>query len=351
MVRPEVLATVRLVNDEDDGIQNVPADILARSLVGVQQLVYLLASVQEQRTIKSRFRPSQEIQQRYVLKCQVPQSGSYTIPMMLGGDVDDTLFTNFAEVLGTVMTLLTTIDDGGLDGLVDVLPDSKIRNRALREVRKLLPKPGDGWRFGFQVGDEPGVLMSSDRAIATIDKALNQDSPEDTIMTVTGELIRIDFDKRTIVLRYPPTSTEIECVYVDDVEETMIESRRELVQATGRFTLDQEGNPAKLVDVTQLEPVDLSPIAVKSFGWDDRTFRLMQPLVLYPQLDEDSSQLYVVEEPDITLLAYAQTREQLWREIDEQLACMWEEYVQCDPDELAPDAIQLRKRLLAMVEE
>jgi hypothetical protein len=186
------------------------------------------------------------------------------------------------------------------------------------------------------------ALLIPDNAVPLIDRELAQDTPENTVMTVTGELIRIDFDKRTVVLRHPVTHKEIECVYVDELEETMIENRRGMIQATGRFTLDDEGYPNKLTDVTQLEPVDLSPISLKIAHWNDREFRFRQPLTLNPSLDED---------PVLTLLAYAQTREQLLQEISEQIAFMWDAYVRSSEDGLAPDALRLRQKLLETVSE
>lgn len=345
MVDRLATATIRLTNDEED-THEVPADVLVRALAGMQQLVYVIATAQEQRTIKDRFRLSQEIQQRYSLTCKLPQTGSYAMPIALGaGQEGVSLFTNYLELLSKAECFLNAIHQGNVDRLVDLIPDGKLRNRGLRAVRKLLPKPGEGWRFGFQQLDHREVLLSSDTAIATIDRELAQVSSEDTVMTVTGELIRIDFDKRTVVLRYPPTHTEIECVYVDELEETMIENRRGLIQATGEFTLDQEGNPTKLSNVTQLQPVDLSPIHLKAVQWNDRMFRFRDSLVLHPKLDEESSQLYVVEDPALTLIAYAQTREQLLQEISEQVAFMWDAYVSADDEALAEDALTLKRRL------
>jgi hypothetical protein len=351
MVEPEANATIRLTNDED-GLHEVPADILARTLSGLQQLVYLIASTQENKRIRDRFRLSQEIQQRYTLSCRIPKPGSYAVPIALGsGDVDTSLFTNYSDLLSKAETLFSSIASGQLDPVSDVFPDGKVRNRVLREVRKLLPKPGEGWRFGFQRDDRPEILLIPDNAIPLIDRELAQDASEDAVMTVTGELIRIDFDKRTVVLRYPATHKEIECVYVDELEETMIENRRGFIQATGRFTLDDEGYPIKLTDVTQLEPVDLSPISLKVTHWNDRSFRFNTPLSLNPSLDEESQQFYIVEDPDLTLLAYAQTREQLLQEIGEQITFMWDAYVESSEDDLAPDALRLRQRLIETISE
>jgi hypothetical protein len=345
MSSTETLATIRLTNGEP-GMHEVPAEVLARVLSGMQQLVYLTASVQEQRKIGVRFRLSEEIKQRYSLSCRIPVPGSYALPVSLGmSEVDTSLFTDYKILFEMIDGLFASIQSRSLDHLFDVFPDGKVRNRALREVRKLLPKPGEGWQFGFQVGVKEEVLLVPDDAIPTIDRELAQDSPEDTVMTVTGELIRIDFDRRTVVLRYRPTHRELECVYVDELEETMIENRRGLIQATGQFTLDEEGNPTRLTNVTKLEPVDLSPITLKTVQWQGQTLRFTRPLLLEPKLDEESSQLYVVENTDLALVSYAQTREQLVQDINEQIVFMWDAYVETT-DALAPDALKLKQRLV-----
>jgi hypothetical protein len=342
--------TIRLTNNED-GKHEVPADVLARTLSGMQKLVYLVATVQEQRGFDRRFRVSQEIQQKYTLCCQLPQSGSYAVPFTMGtGDAQMSLLSTYESLLESIEGILSSIYSGQLDDLVRHIPDGKLRNRVLLEVRQFLPKVGEGWQVGFQRVEHSEVLLTADKAVAAIDRILSQDTPEDTVMTVTGELIRIDFDKQTVVLRYPPTRREIECLYVDELEETMLENRRELIQATGQFTLDEEGNPIKLTGVIRLGAIDLSPLSLKAVSWNTHQFRFMEPLVLQLALDE-SKQLFVVEEPDFGLYAFAQTREQLVQEIAEQIAFMWDAYVNVSEDMLASDALRLRQRLLQTVSE
>jgi hypothetical protein len=102
MSQPEAIATIRLTNDED-GMHEVPADVLVQALAGMQQLVYLLGAVQEQRTIGVRFRLSQEIQQRYSLNCRISQPGSYAVPIALGTrERDESLFTNYLNLFGFI---------------------------------------------------------------------------------------------------------------------------------------------------------------------------------------------------------------------------------------------------------
>ncbi len=168
-------------------------------------------------------------------------------------------------------------------------------------------------------------------------------------MTVTGELIRIDFDKRIVVLRYPPTHEEIKCIYLEDLEDSIIENRRQKIQATGQFTLDADGHPIKSTNVTRVEPVDLSPILIREILWHNKKLRFKSPFLLSPQMD-DTEQLYVVEEPEIGLHVFSYTREDLIHEINEELAMLWEEYA-VTKDELAKDARTLQAKLLATLEE
>jgi hypothetical protein len=74
------------------------------------------------------------------------------------------------------------------------------------------------------------------------------------------------------------------------------------------------------------------------------------PLLLTPQMDDDTEQLYIVEEPEIGLHVFSYTREDLIHEINEQLTMLWEEYA-VTTDELAKDARTLQAKLLATLEE
>lgn len=68
-------------------------------------------------------------------------------------------------------------------------------------------------------------------------------------------------------------------------------------------------------------------------------------------MDEDTSQLFVVEEPSIGIQVFAYTRDDLINEINEQILMMWDEYAQANVEDLASDAQHLRKQLLNQIEE
>jgi hypothetical protein len=218
-------------------------------------------------------------------------------------------------------------------------------------MRTLLPKPGDPWAIGFTVRNHPEVVVTA-KAARTVEAWVSQDDADDTIMTVTGQLIRIDFDQFKVVTRYAPRCRELECVYFPDIEDTIVENRRELVQVTGRCTLDADGHPVRLTDVTRIEPVDLSPMTFDLVEHDGRSLRLDPPLTVVPTLD-DSEQLYVISEDELGLHLFAQTREQLAEELAEQLVFSCDADATEDPSRPAESAQRvrdtLRERLRALL--
>ncbi|GAB1545156.1 hypothetical protein NUACC21_78320 [Scytonema sp. NUACC21] len=340
----ESKALIRMSGQEMENLE-VPVNILVRVLDGMQQVVYLLATAREKRSLGQRFRVTAEIQQLYRLRASIPQPGSYTVPVVLPPD------PSTLEVMGALENFLSCLSSSNFDHIQDIIPDSKLRNRALRETRKFLPKADEFWQLGFARVNSTKELTLTNKSIDIIDTWLTQDTPEDAVMTVTGELIRIDFDKHLVILRYPPTHQEIECIYREELEDSMIENRRQMIQVTGQFTLNNEGQPIKLTDVTRIEPLDLSPINIREICGHDKKLRLKTHLLLTPEMDEESGQLLVVEEPEIGLHVFAFTRDELIHEINDQMLMMWDEYVNANVDELALDARQLRESLLEKLEE
>lgn len=124
-----------------------------------------------------------------------------------------------------------------------------------------------------------------------------------------------------------------------------------LLVAAALYRQTIDGHPTKLTDVTRIEPVELSPIILQEISWLGRKFIFKNPLRLIPTMDEDTSQLFMVEEPSIGIHVFAYTRDDLVNEINEQILMMWDEYAQANVEDLTSDAQYLRKQLLNQIEE
>ena len=66
---------------------------------------------------------------------------------------------------------------------------------------------------------------------------------------------------------------------------------------------------------------------------------------------DEGDYLLVGENEEINLYVFAYTLEDLKKEINQQIAMMWDEYVKPDPKDFANDALRLRGRLMERIEE
>jgi hypothetical protein len=98
------------------------------------------------------------------------------------------------------------------------------------------------------------------------------------------------------------------------------------------------------MDVTRVEPLDLSPFHIT--GLERLPVRMNEALELTPKLDEESQQYLCIEDQSLGLNAFALNRAQLLDEIQQQLAMLWTEYACASDDALDDDARALKMRLL-----
>ena len=329
-----------ITGTETNGHQ-ISVETLTQVLTGLQKTAYLLAAAKLNLPVQKRFVPSKEIKNNYTLRCGLSESGSYVIPIEQYNASTD-------SILDSIKELFMAVKDGSHEQILKLIPDSRYRAKVFREMARYLPKSGSNWGLSFSTNGQS--IAIENKAVRNIENWLVPAEEIDTVMTVTGEMIRIDFAKNIITLKYPPTNREIECSYVQDIEDSIIENRRELIQVTGRFTLDTDGHPKTLSDVTRIEPVDLSEFTFERITQDERELIFLSPLTLEPMLDE-SKQLFVITDDLLNLNVYAQTREQLADDLESELFFLWDEYAQEDSENLTAKANQLKQELLQRCKE
>ena len=164
-------------------------------------------------------------------------------------------------------------------------------------------------------------------------------------MTVTGELIRINFDENKLFIRIPVTARQLECSYLPETEVDLLESRRGLIQVTGEFVIDETGHPLRLTAVNRIEPVDLSPLVFSRLEYQGTVLETKSPLEITPSLDDESQQFYIASDESLDLHAFAETRDSLVGEIAQHVVFAWIAYTNEQPDRLAPKAAELAESL------
>ena len=339
-------AAIRIGGTATKG-ESIPAEILVKAVHGVQQLVWIAAAATQERALKQRFKPGTDLRRRFTLRLSVPKAGSYELPAEV---VDDrgqmALGLGGVGLLDMVGDIWTAVGDNDLEKLQSLVPDSNYRARMLGEFRRMLPRQGDGWTLGLRLRSDSEVMLDH-RDRAAVDRWLSKGEAYEKHLTVIGQLQRIDFAQHKAVILYPPTSKEIDCIYLPEAEDDILDARREMFQVTGQFVLDDSGHPKQLTDVRSFEPINLTTGLVDVFDCDGQTIVVDPPVEITPALDPDTLQWFAASVPELNIEASGRTREELFDDVIEQLRFLWQEYA-CDGDEkLSEDAIELKRRLLA----
>ena len=247
------------------------------------------------------------------------------------------------------MEILQLASQGNWAEMAGFFSRPKYLPRLLAEILGMLPRPGERWGVELRVGGERVSL--DDSAYRSIRSYLASDAAEDATMTVTGELLRVNIENHTLVIRYPPTRGEIQCQCEPAVLGTVLRNYDLTIQVTGLYTLDRKGHPIRLTGVTRVEPIDLSPMTFDHIEWKSRRLILHPPLSLDPTMDEESGQLYILSDDELGILVFAQTREQLADELSGQLFFQWDAYARESPNRLTSSARRLRQALRARMRE
>ena len=88
---------------------------------------------------------------------------------------------------------------------------------------------------------------------------------------------------------------------------------------------------------------NLSPIVLRSVAWQEVNLSCKIILIITLKLEDG---LILAEKPEISLFAFAYSRNELINEVHAQIAMLWQEFVEVDSDTLSDDALGLRQRLL-----
>lgn len=326
--------------------ESIPAEVLVKAVQGVQQVVWIAAAAAQERALNQRFKPGSDFRRRFTLRLSVPQAGSYELPAQLVDDRGQSAFglggEDLLDMVGNIWTAIGTNDLGKIRTLI---PDLNYRTRLLGEFRRMLPRRGEGWTLGLRrEGTADVVLDYRDRSL--VDGWLTKGEAHEKHLTVIGQLQRIDFAQHKAVILYPPTNKEIECIYLPEAEDDILDARREMFQVTGQFVLDDSGHPKQLTDVRSFEPIKLTTGLIDQFEHDGRTILVDPPIQITPSLDPETQQWFTASAPDFNIEAAGRTREELFDDVVEQLRFLWQEYACEDDDKLSQDAIALKHRLL-----
>jgi hypothetical protein len=335
-------------------VHSVPASVLAGILASAQNVIHLLALKVEGHEVRERARIPSDIEQKYALHCQLPKSGSYSLPATLGELENGQLMMDerIVETASLFRRCSGMLARRDRDTFRQLLPDRQLRSRVAEAFRGMVPKPGDDWKL--QTRHQSDVVGEFDQTTSPFLSEIRQHcSPEPTAltMTVTGRLNEINFVRHQLSIIHPVTNKILECSYADEcIEQMLYENRRDMIQVTGSVILDDNGLPKEIADVQEIRDVDLSPFVTHEFSSAGRILKFVSPLSLAPVLDE-TNQYLCLQNDRLGIDVFAATRERLLMELQEQIAVLWEEFAMAADETLSPAALDIKQNLRAAIQE
>lgn len=338
------------IESTDEGTHTVPAVVLVQILENAQRAFELIGVHVEGRGIKERARVPAHISQRFQLICKIPETGSYALPVSVGG-VGDLFSPELANRAYAIFRgVLENVTNRSASGLETTLPDARILRRVLESVKGMAPRAGAQWKLNLQDDQDHGFALLDEETIPFVERTLVPAEQREAARVVTGELKSIDFAERKVTIIYPPNSKELACIYEESVEDLLYEKRRDLIQVTGRVLLDEQGTPKQIIDVTDIRDLDLSALVIDTVRYGSLNLKATPALTFEPTLD-DTKQLQCIELGELGIDVFATTRESLLVELHEQVAMLWHEYAQASDEELDTPARQLKQALLKRFSE
>lgn len=344
---------VRLFDPKNDACY-VDLETLTHVLQGIQKAILILVK-DELRCPQDKTLPA-KIKKAFSIRCTAPQSGSYVMPIEFGASdallCESQDFENVKNVADKFISLLMAFNSGKADDFKRVV-SSAYHKSLLTASRGMFPKVSNKWSLGISGKKISQEIQYSPQSAPKVFKRIQENvlpQDETSLRTVTGYLVKMDFESHCITLKYPPTSTELRCYYTDDLEVELFENRRELLQITGNVTYAKDREtPTRIVNVDCIQFLDLSEFIVESFCVNDNEFEFIEPLVLMPKLT-DSCQFITLQDERLGIDVIAQTRDELEEELHADLRMLWEQSRM--PDNKLGKVFQSQKKnLLAAIKE
>jgi len=328
----------------------VPAAELARALDGFQRIVHLIGMRLEGRTLSRRARPSQEVQRRFVLLCELPRPGSYEQPIRLM-TLDPELLSpqELERADADLARFLQAIGQKDEQRLEDAVADPTYRRFMLDALAQAMPDPQSG--VSLEVLASGSRLLSSTTAQAFVEDQRRPRPSAASAGVVNGELIEIDFAARRIRLRLLGVKRDITCSYEDSVEPTLLEHPRELIQVFGSVSVDAKGVPRTIEAVDFIRPIqEAEDIPIDSFDVGNRTVGARRPLSVTIRFDREE-QLFMATVPSLDIETAGETRDDVAEGIAAELRMLWRNYARADDARLTEGARSLKRQLLEAFEE
>lgn len=287
----------------------VSVRLLTKTLGSLQATVFQLANARLERNPSTRGRPPQRIERECELFLAYIKSGSIMATLELPPQ-EASLFEDLpdfgSQLLSDVKNVAESLADGNPELLKETVPQPSFRKRIVQYMLQVIPAESADYRLSLGFGNVP---------------------PRKIVRPDTGTVVEL------------ADISEPRQLYPEEV----------IVDAKCIVRLSEEGAKlVSMVDYEVIEEQDLRPFRPATLRWKTLEFTLKHEIACSVTKEDH---LVVVEYEPLGIRAYAATRDQAIKNLDEEFSFLWQQYAQEEEVGLSGDAARLRAVLLDLVEE
>ena len=329
----------------------VPWDILSRSMNEIQKMIFLLARAQKGERLGQRVRPSDSERERFGLVCRFIEEGGFVMPATIGSAAQPTMFddddsddrVSTGRIFWQITEAIARSDRQDFERL---LPDTSYQGQVLTAFRNALPPIGSPHTLSLE-SDSAELQFSSPMLAQCISEfSLPPTTIDDDRQFITGELVRMSFDRRRLRISLPG-GLSVEATYADEFEPTLLAHPRDLVQLHGSPKYGNNQQIKSISEVDEVTVIDESRIEIHHFISEGKRLAVEDPLIFDVTFDLAAQAYLLTGEFGITCIA--ETRLELEEVLEETLEMYWQEFALEATDKLTTKANDLKEEMLGRV--
>jgi len=352
-------AEFHITPDESTGAHDsIPFARAIEIMQGLTSIVSGLADahIGDETDSRSVFRPAEDVQEHYQLYLKPARMGCYAMAVELvdtrNSELNATpLFDDYEINFTDVSNVFDLVSNNSVDEFKQKCQSRVVADRILDGVEKITPSDGETLYLSTTRRGISRRTPIRSEAKRNIDH-FRADPIEPETVELYGTVVEVDFESQQLRVKLNGSGKKQFVGYSQDLEErTLHEVRNEQQKLTCTVTFTPNGAIEKIESIDNISVLELRTITIESFQVGDRSIRFKEPIRLQERLDTDAVSMIYVEYPDLNLLVFSEFQDDMEELVREELANKWEWIVESDDDELTEDALEVKRRFLAITEE
>ena len=223
--------------------------------------------------------------------------------------------------------------------LSNTIKNNHRRDRIIHEFEAIWPDEQSNYNLVLSFGKRDMVsLIPSHKHIL---RELLSIPPEKVEKSITGRLMEVRVDQRR-TFQIDTVDGIVSCSYTPDLEDKVVENIGRLVRIRGIMALEKGGKYTLSLD-NEKSIEDLKLLSIDKVKIKGRDLDLKEPILLDVFYEDDQ---YWVSNDKFHLRGFGPTLKTVIGDLNEEIATLWEDYVEVGLEELSEDALDFRKELI-----